>query len=390
MKRTLYLLALLVAFSSCRSVNKMIENGDYESAIYTAQKRLKGDKKKSTKNVKYLEEAYAKILKRDLQRIQFLTDENKPENFDRIYRIYEDIQNRQNALEPLLPLVSKSGYYAEFNFIKVNEVMGKTAKRAAEYHYDFGKELLGNARKGHKFSARKAFDELAATKRYFDHYKDVDELLGEALHLGKTRVLVTTINRSNMAIPVGFEDEILNIQVKALNDQWTEYFASAPSNLKIDVKAEVQLKNFDIGPEREFVREFVESKEIEDGFEYFYDSNGNVAKDTLGNDIKKQKYKTIFATITEIKREKAAMVGGFIKFNNESSNETLQSRSFTVESIFDDFACHFSGDRRAISANTRKHLKNQSAPFPNDHFLVMDAAEKLKVILMDEIKRFVI
>jgi len=368
----------------------MIENGDYESAIYTAHKRLKGDKKKSNKNVKYLEEAYAKILKRDMQRIKFLTDQNKPENFDKIYRIYDDIKNRQYALEPLLPLVSKSGYYAEFKFIKVNEAIGKIANKAAEYHYDLGKDLLKNARRGHKFSAREAYDELSLTKQYFNHYKEVDQLLSEALFLGKTRVLVTTINKSNVAMPKGFENEVLNIEVKALDDRWTEYFASAPAKLKIDVKAEVQLRQFDIGPEKEFVREFVESKEVEDGFEYFYDRNGNVAKDSLGNDIKKKKYKTIFATITEIKREKAALVGGLIIFNNEESNETLQSKSFTVESVFDDYACHFRGDRRALTANSRKYLKTQPAPFPNDHFLVMDAAEKLKFILMDEIKRFVI
>jgi len=74
MRNALYILTATLLLTSCRSLNKMIERGDYESAINLAERRLQGDKKKSTKNIKYLEEAYQKLLTEDMRTVQYLKD----------------------------------------------------------------------------------------------------------------------------------------------------------------------------------------------------------------------------------------------------------------------------------------------------------------------------
>lgn len=390
MKKLLYLLSLIILTSACRSVEKAMDRGDYEQAIFLAKKRTAGKKNKSTKNVQYLEEAYAKILKRDLNAIKILQDEKRPENLDEIFVIYADIDARQEAIRPLLPLISKDGYKAEFKFMHVDGLMKETSEKAAAYHYKNALNFLTLAEQGDKYSARKALKELDIVNRYFKHYDDVDALRDKARFLGKTRVLVKTENRTLVNMPFGFEQDLLAINVKSLNTLWTEYYTTAPTHAKIDVVSEIELRNFEVSPEREFVREYTDSKEVQNGFEYFYDTNGNVAKDTLGNDIKRPRMVNIFADVLEIRRDKFAKVGGVIKFYDARSKEMLKSRNFEVESGFQDIAGSYRGDRRALSQASKKCLKSNPLPFPTDASLALDAAGKLKSIMKKEMKKFII
>lgn len=390
MKRILYTLTTIILLSSCQSINKAVERGDYEKAIQIAKKQIQGDKNKSTKKIKLLEEAYAKALKRDLDKVKFLTDENRPENHDRIFDIYTDVKYRQEALLPLLPLVGKDGYRAEFKFIKIDGLIKETSERAAAYHYELANKYLAKAEKGDKWAARKAYTQLDQVNRHFRHYNDLESLKEKALFLGTTRIMVRSENRSLVAMPVGFQEALLALNVRSLNDQWTEYFTVEPSYAEIDMVAEMEITNFQVSPEREFVKEYRDSKEIEEGWEYFYDSNGNVAKDTLGNDIKKPKLVWIHADVIEINRTKAANVGGVIKFYDARTTELVNSKNFNVTSEFSDFACSYRGDKRALTSHTRGRLNNHPAPFPTDESIALQAANKLKGIMMNEIKRFVI
>ncbi len=390
MKRILYTLTTIILLSSCQSINKAVESGDYERAIVIAKRQIEGDKNKSTKKIMLLEEAYHKALKRDLDRVKFLSDENRPENYDHILDIYADVKNRQNALLPLLPLVGKDGYRAEFKFIKVDGLIRETAKQAAAYHYKLANEHLAKAETGNKWAARKAYTELNKVNRHYRHYNDVESLKEKALFLGTTRILVRTENRSLVAMPINLEEAMLALNVKSLNDQWTEYFTIEPSFAEIDMVAEMEITDLHISPEREFVKEYRDRKEIQDGWKYVFDKNGNVMKDTLGNDIKKPKMVWIHADVLEINRTKSANVGGLIKFYDAGTTELVNSNSFNVTSDFNDYTCTFKGDKRALSTHTRGRLNNYPKPFPTDESIALKAANKLKSIMLNEIKRFVI
>ena len=287
-------------------------------------------------------------------------------------------------------MVGKDGYRAEFKFVKVDGLIKNTAKEAAGYHYRVANDYLAKAEKGDKWAARKAYTHLQDVERHYRHYNDLQSLKEKALFLGTTRIMVRAENRSLVAMPVGFQEALLAVNVKSLNDQWTEYFTVKPSYAEIDMVAEMEITNFHVSPEREFVREYQDRKEIEDGWEYFYDSNGNVAKDTLGNDIKKPRMVWIHADVLEINRSKSANVGGIIKFYDSRTTELVNSKNFNVTSDFNDFVCTFKGDRRALSKHTRGRLNNHPRPFPTDESIALQAASKLKSFMLNEIKRFVI
>jgi len=368
----------------------MVERGDYEAAIQLAQRKLSGDARKSTKKIKYLEEAFHKALRRDLDEVKFLSDKNRPENFDQIFNIYADIKHRQDALRPLLPLIGKDGYKANFKYLEVEGLMHVTSKKAAAYHYKVAKDFLSRAEAGDKWAARKAYDRLGEVNRHYRHYEDVADLKRDALDLGQTRVLLRSENRSLVSMPVGFEQVMLAVDIQSLNDRWTKYYSLAPSNHTVDLVTEIEIREFAVSPEQERVREFQEKEEVQDGFEYFYDSNGNVAKDTLGNDIKKPRMVWVFADILEVQRTKAATVGGVIKFYDARTKELMKAENFSVESHFKDFSCSFRGDKRALTSNTRNRLRGNPRPFPSNESLALDAATKLKGVFANEIKRFVI
>lgn len=389
MKKFTYLFAAFLFLASCTSVNKLVERGDYHGAILLAINKLEGKKNKKTKHVQGLEEAFAKMNEKDIRIAKHLLNQNRASNWDDIFDIYSAINKRQESIEPLLPLVSKDGYRAKFTFINVSTLLNEAAEKAAAYEYKKGNEFLELGKKGDKESARRAHTHFLNTKRYFNDYKSSRSLAKTALYHGKTRVLVTVKNKSNAIMPAAFEREVLDIHVRDLNTKWTEYYVRKTIH-PIDVKAVLRIEEMDISPEREVVNNFENSKRVKDGWEYVLDSKGNVKKDTLGNDIKRDVFRTVHARITEIHRTKEAFVRGKVVYFDNYTGERFKSQAVNVTAVFDDFACQFSGDKRALQDKYRKRLKKYPAPFPSDFQITMDAAENLKDALKTEIDRAII
>ncbi len=72
------LFLLLFLFSACRSAQKYVESGDYDSAIDLCIRKLKGKPKKKAEYVQGLELAFKKAQARDLATIEQLKAENAP------------------------------------------------------------------------------------------------------------------------------------------------------------------------------------------------------------------------------------------------------------------------------------------------------------------------
>ncbi len=384
MKKYIYTLAAATLFLvSCKSVDKMVEQGKYDEAIIFAADKMEGEENKKTKYVMGLEEAFAKSTKKDLDRIQFLSSQEKEENWSRIYFTFEKIKRRQERITPLLPLVSKDGYKAEFQFVKVNERMKNAADGASAYYYNKSLDLMVPARKGDKLAARSAVQNLEKIEYFYSDYRDKKQLLDEAYFLGTTRVLVKMKNEAHVIMPQSFEQEVLGISVRDLNSRWTEYFLEQANGVPIDVIAELQVTDIAVSPNSEFVNHYRETKDITEE-QVQTDSQGRILKDSLGNDIKVFTNKTLTAHVTEVRRNKEAMVRGQLLFTDKLTNEHMYSRPIQVEAAFDEWFCTYNGDRRALSRKTRNRISpSYNVGFPSDFDLTMEAAATLK----DEMKR---
>lgn len=381
----LLLLAAIFSLQSCVSAEKLVESGRYDEAIQLAQRRLTGQQRKNPKLVRAAEEAFAKIQVRELREIDRLKYAKQPENWGRINELYRNIRRRQNAIEPLLPLVDKHGYAANFNFVDTRAGENESRQKAAAFHYDEGQVLLAEARRGDKRAARQAYDEFREAEKYYRRYRDANQMMQEAHNLGITHILIDVENRAPVIVPRDFDQRLRQVQLANMNSFWQQYHVRPSSQYDYDFKINLRINNIFVSPERISERSYVDRKEIRDGWDYVLDDRGNVKKDSLGNDIKVERFVTIEAQILEVLQEKEANVNGEVEVVSLRTGRVIRRQPLSVSTRFENYASTFRGDRRALSTDSRHRIGNQPVPFPADEQLILQAADELKPALLSRI-----
>lgn len=388
MRNLLYTLIIMALVSSCRTLEKMVERGEYDNAIVYATEKLAGKKKKKTKHVTALEEAFAKITKKDMDRIKYLEGNQNPENWDKIYDIASKIEYRQSRIDPFLPLISNEGYEANFNFVRTNEIKKQARDGAAAYYYNEGATLLKLAEtEGIKKYARSAFTLFEKANSRRENYKDSYALMDKAQKIGKVRIKIDVVNKSRTVVPEDFEKVILGLGVREMNTLWRSYSTQAEINVDYDYHALLEINTIDVSPEKEFVRDHIDEKEIKDGYRFLKDDKGKFVRDTAGKKIKVEKFRHVTAFVTEIERQKAAIVSGNLIYMTSKENDIISRKPMQVEALFSDYASSYRGDKRALCKHDHKRLKTYPERFPSDFELIMDASENLKQIFKTELSR---
>jgi len=122
-------------------------------------------------------------------------------------------------------------------------------------------------------------------------------------------------------------------------------------------------------------------KQIVDGWEYVLDEQGNVAQDSLGNDIKVDKIIDVKARVFEMEQFKSAQVIAKVEFKNLLTNELIESFPIDSEFIFQNKFARMRGDERALTDYDRDLLEHRRIPFPTNSQMVFDTGEDLKLQL---------
>ncbi|OAV44850.1 hypothetical protein [Lewinella sp. 4G2] len=381
-------LFFLLAFTltSCKSVDTLVEDGNYERAIRIAQNRLTGKQKKNPKYVAALEDAVNRSIVRDMQAAAYLASSGTPD-WGRIHGIYVDIDNRQRALQPLLPLTDKNGRAANFNFVDLGPLLANAENKAADQAYTNGLEALALGRTGDKAAARAAYNDFLIVGDFKDNYLDTDALMAEARELGKVWIYVATVNESGSFLPRGFEEELLRLESNNIDSEWRFYDFTPRPEVQYDYDAQIVIRDIRVSPERITERVYTDERNITDGTEYVLDANGNVAKDTLGNDITRPRQITVRAEVVEVLQEKTAEVRGSLVLYDNDLNRIVQEDAITAEAFFRNYASTYRGDRRALSRDTRRYIGSRARPFPTDEDLILTAADELKPRLQTLLSR---
>lgn len=383
-----HLFLLSFVLTACHTAQKFAESGDYDSAIDFCVRKLQGKSKKKTEYVQGLEVAFQKAQARDLAAIEHLIAENRPEIWERVNAIHRDIRDRQNKIIPLMPLKSKDGYAARFEMIDISRLESESRQKAADHLYNLAKELITKGERGDKLAARDAYYALCDLEtRYYRDFKDKNDLMATARDLGTSYILFEMKNQSNTVLPRMFAERLMNIGKQELDSEWKAYFFEEKSGVQYDYKATFKVRNIDISPERINERAYIDEKEIEDGFEYVLDAKGNVLKDTLGNDVKRPRYVRIRANVVEVYQTKAARLTGYVEIYDLSRKVMMDTRDMGTEVLFENYASTFIGDERALSRDSRGRIGNRPQPFPADEDMLVQAAERIKPNLREELRR---
>ncbi len=370
------MLLLLAGCSSKKQIEQQLNRGNYDQAVTNALRQLQSKKtaKRKSKFISILKEGYDRITKRDLEDIAFLKKDNNPQNHVRVFETYSTLDARQRAIEPVLPLYL-DGREIKFKFNDYTSDMIESKNKASEYLYDNALSLL---KSNNKVDIRKAHEDLAYLNDINPDYKNSQSLLQEAHFKGIDYVVVSIINDTQQIIPERLEDDLLNFDTYGLNKFWTVYHGNQNNDIDYDYAMQLQLKQINISPEQVHEKEFLREKEIKDGWEYQLDSNGNVEKDSLGNDIKVDKFVNIRARYLESHQIKSTQILADVVYTDLITNQDLDR--FTVDSgfVFEYVFATFRGDKRALTDEDRKIINNRMMPFPSNEQMVYDTGEELK------------
>jgi len=383
MKRILPLVFILaIILSGCGSSKKQLQKGNYDAAIAKAVKQLRKDRS-DVKEIEILEQSYKVSNEQDNERIKFLKMEGKPNNWDQIYLVYKALSDRQSLVKTVTPL-DKNGQSVDFPYVDYMSDMVNAKRKAADFYYAHGMELMKN---GLKESYRQAFDEFVKAKNYVGDYDGIDNKIAEAKDLGMSRVLVSIQNTSIIKFPQEFEQDLLALNLPALNSEWVEYYTqNLNENTKYDYFVDVNIKNISVSPDQTTEKDTVVKKSVEDGFTYALDKKGNVMRDTLGNDIKIKKYKTLQCALVESHQYKACQITGDIAVTQVNPEKVIKKDPIGAQSTFENVSSRALGDLQALSASQLERTKTTPVPFPNDIEMVIRCSEPLKTAIRGAIQ----
>jgi tetratricopeptide (TPR) repeat protein len=358
----------------------MLNSGNYDQAINKSIKKLKRNPGKE-KEILVLQKAYKKANDRDKEKIQFLKADGTPDNWDNIFSLYTQMSYRQEKIKPLLPLeIASTHQPAVFEILNYDQEIINAKQKAAEYFYVHANSLLD---KNDKIEARKAYNEFQQVKSYYPNYKNVDELLKKAWTLGCSYVLFKMENRTGVPLPPNFEEELTKISLSDLNANWLLYETKENKQHHYDYTILVNMKQIDVSPESVKEINNTEFKEVQDGYEYLLDDKGNVKKDSLGNDIKKPKYKTIKCMISETYQSKKAIIGGTLDYMNNNTGQLIKTNPIASENFFEYSSATAIGDLNALKPESRNKLGKKPVPFPNNFDMIFKAGQSLKGMVKD-------
>ncbi|WP_299122450.1 hypothetical protein [uncultured Winogradskyella sp.] len=389
MKRFLLLSVLVSVLVSCSAKKQMesaISHGNYDHAISEALRKLENNKDKKRKQdyIVMLEDAYYKVLEEDLRDVAHLKKDGNPEQFKTIYNIYLDLEARQNAIKRILPL-RINGKTLNLQFNDYSSEIVDYRYKTSEYLIDQGITLLDS---DDKYNARKAYDIFSYIERINPNFDETRSLINEAHQKGIDYVSVSVVNETNQVIPQRLEAELVDFNTYGLDQFWTVYHANTVETVDYDFAMQLQLKRINISPERMNERQQLRQKQIIDGWEYLLDDNGNVAKDSLGNDIKVDRIINVRARFVEVIQTKSAQVIADVVYTDLKQNQIIDN--FTIDSgfTFENVFGRFRGDERALNRTDRTLLRQRQVRFPSDTQMVYDTGEDLKLKLKGILKSY--
>ncbi len=359
---------------ACSSSSKQLEKGDYDAAMEKSAKKINRDPGKF-EEVDVFNDAYRMAYLTDSEQVTRLKQAGNPANWAKIYSLYTQMNKRQELAQSL-PSVGVVIYEEQDYSSEIENAKNK----ATEYAYAKGVELLGT---NDKMQAREAYAKFSEVKSYNANFRDVDEKMAEAKLKGTTNVFFTIEDQSKIVAPQQLMDELQTVQVDDLDKGWLNYDNVIDSNLIYHYSIILTMTEIMVSPEELKENVSRNSKKIEDGFDYVLDENGNVKKDSLGNDIKIPKYKTVYCAVKRVAQKKSARISGFIYYFDNVANKQIKSEPITSDAFFENYYATANGDLAALEPETLKELESGPVAFPPSEALILQAGNVMKGMTRD-------
>ena len=367
------ILFLSICFS-CSPVKKINENvisGEFDRAINKTIEELKKTKNKKKKG-QYeliLKDVFSRSVIKSQNKISSLKKDKNPEFYYEIYLEYQKLIDRQ------IKLMNMSSNSLKFNFKNYDNDHIEFRYKTSNYYLELSKSLIS---KNGRLDYRNAYDYLIIIESINPNYLETRSLINLCLSKGKDHILLNVLNESNSVIYKELQKDILNINGYDLNSKWKSFHTANDNYLgKADFYIDLAFQAFIISPERILEKENRKEKNIKDGYTYQLDNDGNVMRDSLGNDIKIDKIVKILAKTKEFNQSKSAKVIAEVRYY-DNKNNLIEKFPLESEFWFRNIFLEFTGDKRVLSKKDKRLLKGRFLPFPPDDILLFNNSENIK------------
>src|SRR5664280_1247300 len=369
------LIILILLLSGCGSSKKQLQKGNYDAAVQKAVIQLRKDPS-DVKQIDILDQAYRVANDQDNEKVRLLKMEGKTNNWDEIYLVYKALNDRQALVRTVTPLNS-NGRTISYPQVDYMPDMVNAKRKAADFYFGHGNELM---KSGIKESYRQAYAEFLRAKEYVGDYEGIDNKIMDAKVQGMSRVFVSIQNTSIIKFPKEFEEDLLALDLPRLNSEWVEYHTqNLNDNTQYDYFVNVNVRNVVVSPDQSQHLDSVLKRDIEDGYSYVLDKKGNVMRDSLGNDIKQKKYKTVQCALVETIQTKACRIDGDVEVIQVNPNKVVKKDPIGAQSNFENISSRALGDLQALNAKQLERTKTSIVPFPTDIEMIMRCSESLKL-----------
>jgi hypothetical protein len=382
MQKIFTLLVAALFLSGCGSTTKKLQQGNYDAVIDRTVKKL--IRKPDAKDAAEMDRAFKMANERDYERIKFLKMENNPDSYDEIFSLYNMLKERQRKVRTVTPLTVEGNTYS-YEYVDYDAEIVAAKRKAADFFYNNGKELLENALQ--KEDYRNAYYQLMKASEYSGgQFENIDALIYDARMKGISKVIVEVSNQSPLQLPRQVEDDLISFDTRGLANEWTEYhFEHLDEDAQYDYIVNVKILQIMVSPDGVKDEDQVFKKKISDGFEYVLDANGNVMKDTAGNDIKLERFKDITCTLIETQQFKSVEIRGEVEIIAMNPELLLQKEPFGATNQFEHSSARAVGDVAALTPEALQKTKQEKIPFPTDVEMVMTCTETIKPAIRNAI-----
>ncbi|MEZ4909278.1 MAG: hypothetical protein R2774_00290 [Saprospiraceae bacterium] len=381
MKARFTLFIMVSMLLSCTSLQKMMDNGDYDRAFTYSASKLKGKKYKQTEYVRAFENAFEKLQGTSLHNIEVWNRNITIQNANNILREYQLMQKRQDVVLPLLPLISREGYEAQFAIHSYDGDIMSMENQLCKLYYDEANYLWTSGIKDNdKRLIKNAYFTFEKISGINANFKDVRQLMKECREQAVTNVEVEIKNNLPYKYGDWISQDMKNISLRSLNNSWYQYqIKDSHSHLtSADFVMVVDINSLDFSPEREFVRELVETKSIPEKEKTHSKKESSKTDKVFFNEVKVKFIETI--------REKNAHLSGTLRVYDPRKHVVLETYPINIEHHFNGYASAINGDERALSDTNRKKLDHFLEPFPMESEMVSALSRNFGDIIIGKVK----
>lgn len=369
---------LLISCSGTKKTQKAISSGNYDQAFNIAVEKLTKDKNKHEKQVPLLKDAFTKAANRDLTEITRLKKQ-KPTNLKAVYNKYMSLDVRQDEIILLEPLYFE-GNQVQFNVTDYTKDIADAKKKYSDQLYNTAQPLIY----GSKLDSRKSHGILEELQYVNPNYRtDLSTLIATAKKRGSDFVFVKLHNSVASKLKDSASQSILQSFAKIRSgdfaNKWIVLHDKKDYSVIYNYQADIYLDKFTAIPEKLNSQKVKQEKEVQTGWVYQKDAQGNVMKDAEGNDIKKPKMEKVKAEVTLFQQTKTTTLEGKVVMKNLKTNTSSNPNPIKGEAKLENLYATYKGEPKAIDQKYFEALKNKSKTFPSDGEFNKFALQTFKV-----------